>query len=68
MKMNENDRLKLENGNRIRMFRSQDSSDEWEIIKEVGEGGSAICYEAVCGNKTGRLKEFYPWQSGEICG
>ncbi|MCI5678661.1 MAG: hypothetical protein MR278_01550 [Bacteroidales bacterium] len=62
--MNENNRLKLQKGDRIRLFRSQDSSDEWEIIKEVGEGGSAICYEAVCGNKTGRLKEFYPWQYG----
>lgn len=61
MKMNENDRLKLQKGDEIRLFRSQDSSDEWEIIKEVGEGGSAICYEASCGNKTGRLKEFYPF-------
>ena len=57
--MNEN-RLQLQRGDSIRLFRSQNSSDVWEIIGEVGEGGSAICYEAVCSNKSGRLKEFYP--------
>ena len=60
MKMNDENRLQLQKGDCIRLFRNQDSSDLWEITDIVGEGGSAICYEAVCGPKMGRLKEFYP--------
>ncbi len=30
----------------------------WIIVGITGKGGSSVCYEAICGNKTGRLKEF----------
>ena len=61
MKMNDEQRLQLQKGDKIRLFRSRDSSDVWEITDIAGEGSSAVCYEASCGNKTGRLKEFYPF-------
>ena len=64
--MNENDRLKLQKGDEIRLYRNSDSSDIWKITGIVGEGGSAVCYEAAYGTKTGRLKEFYP--IGEMIG
>ena len=59
--MNVEQRLQLQKGDKIRLFRSRDSSDVWEITDIAGEGSSAVCYEASCGNKTGRLKEFYPF-------
>ena len=33
----------------------------WIIGDIVGEGGSAVCYQAICGNKTGRLKVYDPF-------
>ena len=33
----------------------------WLIDGIVGKGGTAVCYEAVCGKKTGFLKEFAPY-------
>jgi len=36
----------------------------WTIVNLTGVGGSAICYEAVCGDKTGRLKVYSPSSTG----
>ncbi|MBQ5709100.1 MAG: hypothetical protein IIV62_03995, partial [Anaerotignum sp.] len=58
--MNDEKRLQLQKGDKIRLFRSKDSSDVWEITDIAGEGGSAVCYEASCSGKNGRLKEFNP--------
>ena len=33
----------------------------WLIGSIIGKGGTAVCYEAVCGKKTGILKEFAPY-------
>lgn len=41
--------------------RSAASTPEtWEIGGTVGEGGACVCYNAMCGSKSGRLKEHYP--------
>ena len=57
-------RTYLKKGDLIRLKRKRHSElhseDVWKILGIVGEGGSSICYQASCGKKTGRLKEFYP--------
>lgn len=62
--MDMNKRTYLKKGDMIRLKRERHSGlhseDVWKILGIVGEGGSSICYQASCGKKTGRLKEFYP--------
>ena len=62
--MDMNKRTYLKKGDLIRLKRERHSElhseDVWKILGIVGEGGSSICYQASCGKKTGRLKEFYP--------
>ena len=55
-----NKRTYLKKGDKLRLMRGQHSWDEWKILGIVGEGGSSVCYQASCGAKVGRLKEFYP--------
>ena len=38
-----------------------DAAGQWQITAVVGRGGSAVCYNAQRGSKTGRLKEFLPY-------
>ena len=33
---------------------------DYTIVRLEGQGGASLCYRASCGNKTGRLKEFFP--------
>lgn len=52
----------LKPGTTLKLF-SEDALDyerTWTIGAFLGQGGSAVCYQAKCGNKTGRLKEFLP--------
>ena len=52
----------LKPGTSLRLF-EEDAPDyerTWTIGAFLGRGGSAVCYQAKCGNKTGRLKEFLP--------
>lgn len=55
-----NKRTYLKKGDKLLLMREQHSLDEWKILGIVGEGGSSVCYQASCGAKVGRLKEFYP--------
>ena len=50
---------------RLRPLDSEDTFDVYEILSVVGEGGSAVCYEAGNGSLRGRLKEFYPKNAWE---
>ena len=56
-------RMYLSQGATIRLYRknAREAAD-WTITGDelVGEGASAVCYTAISGGKTGRLKEFYP--------
>ena len=48
-------------GDRLRLSPIESAGTrEWVISGVEGRGGSAVCYRAHCGNKSGRLKEFYP--------
>ena len=52
----------LKPGTTLKLF-TEDALDyerTWTIGAFLGQGGSAVCYQAKCGNKTGRLKEFLP--------
>lgn len=52
----------LKPGTSLKLF-AEDAPDYervWTIGTFLGQGGSAVCYQAKCGNKTGRLKEFLP--------
>lgn len=61
----------LEEGRELYLspHRSGDGTDQYIIKGVVGEGGSAVCYDAVRlrngGMETGRLKEFYPAEREE---
>ena len=52
----------LEPGTALHLY-SEDAPDlerTWVVGKFLGRGGSSVCYQAKCGTKTGRLKEFLP--------
>ncbi|MCD8021740.1 MAG: hypothetical protein LUF30_01695, partial [Lachnospiraceae bacterium] len=56
----------LQTGQTIRLSPGKDGKNgkTWQILSVLGEGASAVCYEAVCaddeGEMLGVLKEFYP--------
>lgn len=54
----------LKDGECIELFAEQqtDRSETWRIVSKVGEGASAVCYEAIHNNKKGKLKCFDPLQ------
>lgn len=64
--MSIDNRAYLKIGERILLSRNKAGNDQevYQITGRVGEGGSAICYEAVRNRnghlETGLLKEFYP--------
>ena len=58
----------LQIGARLQLRRADGgSAGQWEIKGLVGRGGSAVCYSAGRGNKTGRLKEFLPVDVPVFC-
>jgi|GEM_PF-779137 len=62
--MEGSERIYLKKGQRIELAQYQDGRNRevYRILSVVGEGGSAVCYEAVreLDGQTGKLKEFYP--------
>lgn len=52
-------RILLNPGESILLNRGQ-AAEKWTITGFVGEGGACVCYNARNGEKSGRLKEFYP--------
>ena len=56
------DRTYLNTNDKIKLSRNLDSQEfeEFEIQSVIGEGSSSVCYSAKLGEKSGRLKEFYP--------
>lgn len=60
--MENTNRVCLQPGDTIQLSWNPDCSGtaDWTIKNVVGEGGSSVCYSAVCKGRKGRLKEFYP--------
>lgn len=51
----------LQAGDTLALRRTGTSGEGvWTIESVLGEGGACVCYEARCGGRSGRLKEFYP--------
>ena len=60
------ERIYLNSGDKIKLLRTLDSQDfeEFEIQSIIGTGAATVCYSAKLGEKSGRLKEFYPIANG----
>ena len=49
----------LQAGDTLALRRTGTSGEGvWTIESVLGEGGACVCYEARCGGRSGRLKEF----------
>jgi len=53
-------RIQLEDEIKLSLREGEEATETFKIEEVIGEGGSTICYWASCGDKEGRLKEFYP--------
>lgn len=57
----EDKRIFMKKGDEILLCREgSDTKEKFTIISFDGAGASSVCYNAKCGKRTGRLKEFYP--------